>query len=122
MSQRNEQRRLVYLPLFILNLCLHVVDSIRGLDLKGDGLASKSLNEDLHGVLTVVVGVGNERAQQEKRVYILPWSEIEIGTAMLSHTNKPLSILSARPHSSRTNQASSEIIQLSAQWHKRRRM
>ena len=47
MSWSNEHR-LVYLPLFILNLRLDVVDSIRGLDLEGDGLAGKSLNEDLH--------------------------------------------------------------------------
>ena len=34
--------------LLILNLSLHVVDGVRGLDLKSDGLASQSLNEDLH--------------------------------------------------------------------------
>jgi len=32
----------------VLDLRLHVVDSITGFDLEGDGLASQSLNEDLH--------------------------------------------------------------------------
>merc|ERR1712213_243181 len=32
----------------ILNLGLHVLDGIRGLDLKSDGFPSKGLNEDLH--------------------------------------------------------------------------
>jgi len=35
--------------LFVLDLGLDIVDSIRGLDLKSDGLASKGLYEDLHG-------------------------------------------------------------------------
>jgi len=34
--------------LLVLNLALDVVDSIAGLDLKGDGLAGKGLDEDLH--------------------------------------------------------------------------
>ena len=34
--------------LFVLNLGLDVVNSVRGLDLKGDSLASQSLDEDLH--------------------------------------------------------------------------
>ena len=33
---------------FVLNLGLHVVDGVGGLDLKGDGLAGQSLDEDLH--------------------------------------------------------------------------
>ena len=37
-----------YLPLLVLDLGLDIVDGVRGLDLKGDGLSSKSLNEDLH--------------------------------------------------------------------------
>jgi hypothetical protein len=56
--------------LLILNLRLDVVDGIRGLDLKGDGLAGQSLDEDLHTtakaedkvkgglLLDVVVGEG----------------------------------------------------------------
>ncbi len=34
--------------LLVLDLALDVVDGIRRLDLKGDGLASQSLHEDLH--------------------------------------------------------------------------
>jgi hypothetical protein len=34
--------------LLILDLALDVVDGVRGLDLKGDGLAGKGLDEDLH--------------------------------------------------------------------------
>ena len=34
--------------LLVLDLRLDVVDGIGGLDLKGDGLAGESLNEDLH--------------------------------------------------------------------------
>jgi hypothetical protein len=34
---------------FILNLGLHIVDGVGGLDIKGDGLAREGLNEDLHG-------------------------------------------------------------------------
>ena len=33
----------------VLNPCLDVIDGIRGLDLQSDGLASDSLDEDLHG-------------------------------------------------------------------------
>ena len=35
--------------LLVLDLGLDIVNSVGGLDLKGDGLSSKSLNEDLHG-------------------------------------------------------------------------
>jgi hypothetical protein len=34
--------------LLVLDLALHIVDCVRGLDLKGDGLARQGLNEDLH--------------------------------------------------------------------------
>ena len=34
--------------LLVLDLSLDVVNGIRGLDLKGDGLASEGLDEDLH--------------------------------------------------------------------------
>ena len=34
--------------LLVLDLGLHVVDSVGRLDLKGDGLAGKGLNKDLH--------------------------------------------------------------------------
>ena len=37
---------------FILNLSLHILNGIWGLDVQGDGLASKGLNEDLHGTTT----------------------------------------------------------------------
>ena len=34
--------------LLVLDLGLYVLNGIRGLDIKGDGLSCKSLNEDLH--------------------------------------------------------------------------
>ena len=37
-----------HLPLLILNLGLDSLDAVRGLDLEGDGLARKGLDEDLH--------------------------------------------------------------------------
>ena len=41
-------RECKHIPLLILYLCLNVVDSIRGLNLEGDGLSSESLYENLH--------------------------------------------------------------------------
>ncbi len=35
-------------PLLVLDLGLDVVNGIRGLDLKGDGLAGEGLDKDLH--------------------------------------------------------------------------
>jgi len=32
----------------ILNLCLHILNGIRGLNLKGDGFPSEGLDKDLH--------------------------------------------------------------------------
>ena len=43
-----EKEKTMNIPLLVLDLGLDIVDGVRGLDLKGDGLASKSLNEDLH--------------------------------------------------------------------------
>ena len=55
----------------VLDLGLDVIDSVRGLDLKGDGLACESLDEDLHSstktkdkmesalLLNVVIGKGS---------------------------------------------------------------
>ena len=41
--------------LLVLDLGLHRFDGVRGLDFKGDGLASKGLNEDLmKGINTVL--------------------------------------------------------------------
>lgn len=34
--------------LLVLDLGLDIVDGVRGLDLKGDGLSGEGLNEDLH--------------------------------------------------------------------------
>ena len=36
------------LPLLVLDLSLHVVDRVGGLDLERDGLSSEGLHEDLH--------------------------------------------------------------------------
>src|ERR1700761_3290382 len=44
------------IPFLILDLCLNVVDGIGGLNLKGNGLSSESLYEDLHGCKWMVVG------------------------------------------------------------------
>ena len=37
-----------HIPLFVLDLCLDVVDSVGRLHLKGDCLPRKGLDEDLH--------------------------------------------------------------------------
>ena len=34
--------------MFYLDLCLHILNGIRGLNLKGDGFPSKGFDEDLH--------------------------------------------------------------------------
>ncbi|KAH3660861.1 hypothetical protein OGATHE_005193 [Ogataea polymorpha] len=34
--------------LFILNFRFHIIDSVRGLNLKGDGLSGQGFNENLH--------------------------------------------------------------------------
>merc|ERR1711937_685486 len=34
--------------LLILDFCFHVIDGVRSFDIKGDCLASQSLNKDLH--------------------------------------------------------------------------
>ena len=38
--------------LLVLDLCLDVIDGIRGLHIEGDGLARERLNEDLHSSLS----------------------------------------------------------------------
>ena len=38
--------------LLVLNLGLDVIDSVRGLDIEGDGLTREGLDEDLHAKLT----------------------------------------------------------------------
>ena len=35
-------------PLLVLDLCLDIFNSVRGLDLKCDGLPGESLHKDLH--------------------------------------------------------------------------
>ena len=35
-------------PFLVLDLGLHILDGVRGLDLEGDGLAREGLDEDLH--------------------------------------------------------------------------
>ena len=41
-------RAKVNAPLLVLDLGLDIVDGVRGLDLKGDGLAREGLDENLH--------------------------------------------------------------------------
>ena len=38
-------------PLFVLDLCLDIVNGVRWLNLNGDGLASESLHKDLHATM-----------------------------------------------------------------------
>ena len=49
--------------LLVLDLGLDVVDRVRGLDLQRDGLASKSLNEDLY---KSTKGEGNARSATKR--------------------------------------------------------
>ena len=45
MRDRHRKR---YSPLLVLDLTLDSLNTVRGLNLKGDRLASQSLDEDLH--------------------------------------------------------------------------
>lgn len=55
LSSKNQSLLVRRNTLLVLNLGLDVVNSVRRLDLKGDGLASEGLDEDLHlvGVLRI---------------------------------------------------------------------
>ena len=44
----NESLLVAWDAFLVLNLSLDSLDGVLGLDIKGDGLASKGLNEDLH--------------------------------------------------------------------------
>ena len=37
-------------PFLVLDLCFHIIDGVGGLNLKGDGLSGKGLDEDLHAM------------------------------------------------------------------------
>ena len=39
-----------YIPLFVLDLDLNVIDGVRGLNLQRDGLPSECLDKDLHAI------------------------------------------------------------------------
>ena len=39
----------VHSTFFVLDFCLDILDGVRGLNLKRDGLPGKGLDEDLHG-------------------------------------------------------------------------
>ena len=41
-------RSIAHAPLLVLDLRLHIVDGVRALDLKSNGLAGERLHEDLH--------------------------------------------------------------------------
>ena len=43
--------------LLVLNLLLHVLDRVAGLDIERDGLARQSLDEDLHGAGAMVLSL-----------------------------------------------------------------
>ena len=57
--------------LLVLDLCLHVLDRVRRLNLEGDGLARQGLDEDLHRELaemenTFAIKVSNKVNYQSK--------------------------------------------------------
>ena len=45
-QQNNKQN--VHLTFLVLDLLLHILNGVRGLNLQGDGLASQGLHKDLH--------------------------------------------------------------------------
>ena len=46
---REDETLLIWGDTFlVLDLSLHILDGVRGLDIKGDGLTGEGLNEDLH--------------------------------------------------------------------------
>ena len=48
LSSENETLLIRGDSFLVLNLGLHIIDGIGGLDLEGDGLSRQGLNEDLH--------------------------------------------------------------------------
>ena len=50
--------------LLVLDLGLHRLDGVRGLDLEGDGLSSESLDEDLYGNKYLIRMAKREEARQ----------------------------------------------------------
>jgi hypothetical protein len=57
-------------PLLVLDLGLDIVDGVRRLHLKGDGLARKGLDENLHGGRWWSV---RSRGEIRTRVYPVQW-------------------------------------------------
>jgi len=48
LSGENESLLVWWDTLLVLNLALHIIDSVRRLDFEGNGLSGQSLDEDLH--------------------------------------------------------------------------
>jgi len=79
--------------LLILDLCLHVIDGVTGLDIQRDGLAGQRLHEDLHATsqaqhevqcrffLDVVIGKGAAVLQllaREDKPLLVRWDALLI--------------------------------------------
>ena len=53
--------------LLVLDLGLHSVDAVGGVNLEGDGLASEGLHENLHGVVLLVWEKKKGKEEREKK-------------------------------------------------------
>jgi hypothetical protein len=71
--------------LLVLDLGLDIVDRIRGLDLKGDGLARKGLDEAVDFVSLVVVACGETDA----------WGSLHLHCKRIKVSRDPLDIVRA---------------------------
>merc|ERR1719334_1090597 len=48
LSSKDQSLLIRWDTFFVLNLCLHILNGVRRFNLQSDGLASESLDEDLH--------------------------------------------------------------------------
>ncbi len=69
LSSENEALLIRGDSLLVLDLGLHIIDGIRGLDLEGDGLAGKGLYKDLHGYRKGQESATNKQVDNGARAY-----------------------------------------------------
>ena len=50
-------------PIVYLDLSLHILDGVAGLNLEGDSFAREGLDEDLHGAVDAPYAVGDNKVK-----------------------------------------------------------
>lgn len=61
----------------VLDLCLHVINGVRALNLKRDGLSCKRLDEDLHLDVEETVQASNQDNRNKKNLRIKPNNQLK---------------------------------------------